>query len=270
MLKIRARSSRDGQVKSDLVPTARGIGPDGTVGISSPSTLATTGIFCCKGVDHGEKHAPVRLEAQGQTAVQCRENKISQQQKNSSREVLTQIVHEPGRLVVQGQTAVQCRQNENLQQPNCSGGVSTQIGHTPVRLETQGQTQQFQRRQSDSSQQQNSSRAVSNQIGHAPVRLEAATTESREVRVSDTSHLKRPTEIPNSLGLAKPAADRDVMCRKSKISLQQNGGGAVSTQIGHTPVRLEAQGQTAVQCRQNEISQEQKNSSRAVSNSDRA
>ena len=54
MLKIRARSSRDGQVESDLVPTARGIGPDGTVGISSPSTLATIGIFRCKGVDHGE------------------------------------------------------------------------------------------------------------------------------------------------------------------------------------------------------------------------
>ena len=54
MLKIRARSSRDGQVESDLVPTAGGIGPDGTVGISSPSTLATIGIFRCKGVDHGE------------------------------------------------------------------------------------------------------------------------------------------------------------------------------------------------------------------------
>ena len=37
MLKIRARSSRDGQVESDLVPTAGGFGPDGTVGISSPS-----------------------------------------------------------------------------------------------------------------------------------------------------------------------------------------------------------------------------------------
>ena len=53
-LKIRARSSRDGQVESDLVPTAGGIEPDGTVRISSPSTLATTGIFRCKGVDHGE------------------------------------------------------------------------------------------------------------------------------------------------------------------------------------------------------------------------
>ena len=37
MLKIRARSSRDGQVESDIGPTAGGIGPDGTVGISSPS-----------------------------------------------------------------------------------------------------------------------------------------------------------------------------------------------------------------------------------------
>ena len=91
-----------------------------------------------------------------------------------------------------------------------------------------------------------------------------ATTESREVRVSDTSHLIRPTEIQNSLALAKPAADQAVPCRKSKISQQQNGGGAVSTQIGHAPVRLEAHGQTAIQCRQNEISQQQKNSSRAV------
>ena len=54
MLKIRARCSHDGQVESDLVPTARGIGPDGTVGISSPFTLATTGIFRCKGVHHGK------------------------------------------------------------------------------------------------------------------------------------------------------------------------------------------------------------------------
>ena len=134
----------------------------------------------------------------------------------------------------------------------------------PFGLNPRAKHRSFQRRQSDSSQQQNSSRAVSNQIGHAPVWLEAATTESREVRVSDTSHLTRPTEIQNSLGLAKPAADRAVPCRKSEISQQQNGGGAVSTQIGHEPVWLEAQGQTAVQCRQNEIPQQQKNSSRAV------
>ena len=91
-----------------------------------------------------------------------------------------------------------------------------------------------------------------------------ATTESREVRVSDTSHLTQPTEIQNSLTLAKPAADRAVPCRKSEISQQQNGGGVVLTHIGHAPVRLEAQGQTAVQRRQNEIPQQQKNSSRAV------
>ena len=53
------------------------------------------------------------------------------------------IGHEPGRLEAQGHTAVQYRQNETLQQQNCSGGVSTQIGHALVRLEAQGQKQQF-------------------------------------------------------------------------------------------------------------------------------
>ena len=139
----------------------------------------------------------------------------------------------------------------------------------PFGWKSRAKKQQFSR-QSDSPQQQNSSRAVSNQIGYAPVWLEAATTESREVRVSDTSHLTRPTEIQNSLGLAKPAEDQAVPCRKSEISQPQNGGGAVSIQIGHTSVRLEAQGQTAVQCRQNEISQQQKNSSRAVLTQNRA
>ena len=101
---------------------------------------------------------------------------------------------------------------------------------------------------------------MSNQIGHASVRLEAASTESREVRVSDRSDLTRSTEIQNSLALAKPAADRAVPCRKSKISQQQNGGGAVSVHIGHAPIRLEAQGQIAVQCRPNDIWQQQKSS----------
>ena len=105
---------------------------------------------------------------------------------------------------------------------------------------------------------------MSNQIRHALVRLEVATTESREVRVSDTSHLTRPTEIQNNQALTKPATDRAVPCRESEISQQQNGGGVVSIQIGNAPVRVEAQGQTAVQCRQNEISQQQKNSSRAI------
>ena len=113
-----------------------------------------------------------------------------------------------------------------------------------------------------------SSRTVAGQCqirsGKHPFRLEVTTTESREVRVSDTSHLTRPTEIQNNLALAKPAADRAVPCRESEISQQQNGGGVVSTQIGNAPVRVEAQGQTAVQCRQNEISQQQENSSRAV------
>ena len=72
-----------------------------------------------------------------------------------------------------------------------------------------------------------------------------ATTESREVRVSDTSYLTRPTEIQNTITLAKQAADRADLCRKSEILHQQNGGGVVSTQIrtvsnqigGHAPVR---------------------------------
>ena len=142
----------------------------------------------------------------------------------------------------------------------CNAGLDSSLVQTNDNL----QQQDSERRQSDSSQQQNSSRAVSNQIGHAIVWLEVATTESREVRVSDTSHLTRPTETQNSQALAKLAADRAVPCRESEISQQQNGGGIVSTQIGHAPVLVEAQGQTAVQCRQNEISQQQKNSSRAV------
>ena len=140
--------------------------------------------------------------------------------------------------------------------------MSNEFG-PPIRLEAQGQTVD-QRRQNDSSQQQNSSRAMSNRIGHAPVRLEATTPESRQVRMSDTSHLTLPTGIQNSLGLANPTAGQAVPCKKSEISQQRNDGGAVSTQIGHTPVRLEAQGQTAVQCRQNESLQQQ-NCSGAVS-----
>ena len=44
-----------------------------------------------------------------------------------------------------------------------------------------------------------------------------ATTESREVKVSDTSHLTRPTSIQNSLALEKSTADRAVPCRKSEM-----------------------------------------------------
>ena len=117
-------------------------------------------------------------------------------------------------------------------------------------MEAQGKTA-AQYKQNENLHQQNSSEAVSTQIGYAPVRLEA-------------QDLTRPTEIQNSIALAKPAADRAVPCRKSVISQQQNGGEVVSTQIGHAPVRLKAQGQKAVQCRKNEIWQQQKNSSGAI------
>ena len=48
--------------------------------------------------------------------------------------------HEPGRLEAQGQTAVQCRQNQNLQLQN-SGIVSIQTGYAPVRLEARAKQQ---------------------------------------------------------------------------------------------------------------------------------
>ena len=131
------------------------------------------------------------------------------------------------RLEAQGQTAVQCRQNENLQQQNSSGEVSTRIGHAPVRLEAQDQKQQL----SAGRAILRSSRTVTGlyQIRsdmHA-FRLDVVTTEFREVTVLDTSHLTRPTEIQNSLGLATPAADRAVPCREREILQQQNGGGVV-------------------------------------------
>ena len=47
----------------------------------------------------------------------------------------------------------------------------------------------------------------------------------------------------------------------SGSSQQQNSTRAVSNQIGHAPVRLDAQGQTAVQCRLSDSSQQQNNSS---------
>ena len=65
-----------------------------------------------------------------------------------------------------------------------AGEFQLKSGVPPFGWKPRAKIQQLQSRQSDSSQRQNSSRAVSNQIGHAPVRLEAATTESREVRVS--------------------------------------------------------------------------------------
>ena len=58
MLKIRARSSCDGQVESDLVPTAGGFGPDGTVGISVPSREWIMG----KSFDVGQKWSGLEEE----------------------------------------------------------------------------------------------------------------------------------------------------------------------------------------------------------------
>ena len=105
---------------------------------------------------------------------------------------------------------------------------------------------------------------MSNQIGHAPVSV--GCRYNRVQRCSSVRHVTintthRDTEQSS---VSKPAADRLVPCCKSEISQQQLYGAIVSTQIGHAPVRLEAQGQTAVQCKKNEILQKQKNSSRAV------
>ena len=47
----------------------------------------------------------------------------------------------------------------------------------------------------------------------------------------------------------------------SGSSQQKNSSRAMSNQMGHAPVRLEAQGQTAVQCRPGDSSQQHNNSS---------
>ena len=78
------------------------------------------------------------------------------QQQNSRKTVSTQIGYVPVRLEAQGHTAVQCRQSDSLQQQNSSRAVSNQIGDAPVRLETKDQTA-VQCRPSDSSQQQDNS-----------------------------------------------------------------------------------------------------------------
>ena len=65
-----------------------------------------------------------------------------------------------------------------------------------------------------------------------------------------------------SVGSPRPASGSVQAKRELQ---QQNCSGAVSSQVGYAPVLLEAHGQTAVQCRQSESSQQQ-NSSRAVSN----
>ena len=58
----------------------------------------------------------------------------------------------------------------------------------------------------------------------------------------------------------KPKAEQLLQCRQNEIWRQQDGGRAVPTQIGHEPGRLEAQGQTVVQCRQKKNLQQQKSS----------
>ena len=103
---------------------------------------------------------PFGLEAHGQTAVQCRQKEMSQQQ-NSSRAVLTQIEHEPGRLEAQGQST------ELLFGP----GLLNERVHTRFELKlsrcsaaaNSGFASAVQCKQGDSSQQQNSSRTVSSQ-----------------------------------------------------------------------------------------------------------
>ena len=130
--------------------------------------------------------------------IQCRQNEISQQQKNSSSAVLTQIGH---RSPVGWKP--RARQQFSASKTRICSSRARQFqfksGMPPFGWKPRAKNNSFQRRQSDSSQQQNSSRAVSNQIGHALVRLEAATSESREVRVShvtfNTTH--RDSEQPS-------------------------------------------------------------------------
>ena len=147
-------------------------------------------------------HAPVRVEAQGQTAVQCSQNVIFQKQKNSSSAVLTQIGHEPDRLDAQGQTADQCRQNENLQQQNCSGEGSTRIGYAPVRVEAHSQKQELSTGRAILRSSRTGAGQCQIRSNMHLFRLEVTRTESKDIQVSDTSHLTRPTEIQNSLTLA--------------------------------------------------------------------
>ena len=146
-------------------------------------------------------YAPVRLEAQGQTAVQCKQGD------SSSRTVAGQFQvrgHEPGRLEAQGQTVVQCRQNQNLQLQN-SGTVSIQTGYAPVRLEARGQTA-VQCKQGDSSQQQsNSSQKITFQ------------TEPREIGGSAQALLSGGLRGGGLYGL--PEAEKTVLWHKGKSAL---------------------------------------------------
>ena len=108
------------------------------------------------------------------------QNEISQQQKNSSRVILTQIGHmSPVGWKPRARQQFSASKTRICSSRTVAGQFQHKSGMPPFGWKPRAKKQQFQRRQSDSSQQQNSSRAVSNQIGHAPVRLEAATIESR-------------------------------------------------------------------------------------------
>ena len=92
MLKIHARSLRDDQVESGKkkkkkkIPTAGGIGHDNTVGISSPSTVATAGILRCKGVYHGEViRCSRRVGARGGTCLYMPAVKQQQLERSQNR-----------------------------------------------------------------------------------------------------------------------------------------------------------------------------------------
>ena len=152
---------------------------------------------------------------------QCRQSEILQQQKNSSRAVLTQIGHEPGRLEAQGQTAVQCRPNENLQSRTVAGQFQLQSGMHPFGWNPR----------------------VKQQFSAGRDILRSSRTVTGLFQIRSGMH---------PFGW-KPTARQQFQCRPSDSSQQQrNSNRTVLTQIGHEPGRLEAQGQTAVQCRPNE------------------
>ena len=204
------------------------------------------------------------MEAQGQTAVQCRQNENLQEQ-NSNGTVSTQLGYVPGRLEAHGQTAVQCRQSASSQQQNNSRTAATQIGHAPGRLEAYGQTAVQCRQNEISQQQKNSSRAVLTQIGHEPGRLESQAQTAVQCRQNQNLRLQNSGTVSTQAGYApvclEAGGQTAVQCKQGDSLQQQNSSRAVSNQIEHAPARLEAQGQTAVQCRPSDSSQQQNNSS---------
>ena len=129
---------------------------------------------------------------------QCGQNEISQQQKNSSRAILTQTGH----MSSVGWKPRAKQQFSASKTRICSSRtVARQFqlksGMPPFGRKPRGKNSSFSAGRAILC----SSRtvAVSNQIGHAHVRLEAATTEYREVRVShvtfNTTH--RDSEQPS-------------------------------------------------------------------------